>query len=410
MGRLAHCRQRGAALVFVSIALFSLLGVTALALDSGDLIQAKTRLQNAVDAASLNAAKVLEQGGSEAMITNALMTSLNKNLTNPYEPPLDITNATVVIEYSPIIPFFPMPFNADVEYVRLHIQNLPMDNILAQIFNLNKTISASAIAGPSPALGYTCGVTPVFLCQGSDTGIGVDPLVGYKKHEIKALSISSDSSLTLAENNLQLLSQNAGNSDTQIRKASAGEYQTCLTTGNNLTSFPVSDVLPVIQGLNTRFNLYSGIGLNKLEQPADLITDYPNPALVVDGNGDPILPGSPFYEYADYTADYECGSSCQAQVAACLYSPDSCTGGIQRRIISIPVVQCNGELNGPNTLSQVTNACFYILQPATQVAATGYIIGQFLDRCLSNGQASQSQAIEGPFKIQLFKDNLSGDS
>ncbi len=57
-------RQTGAILVMFTIGLFSLLVVAALALDGGHLLLNKGRLQNAVDASALYAAKVVQDGGT----------------------------------------------------------------------------------------------------------------------------------------------------------------------------------------------------------------------------------------------------------------------------------------------------------------------------------------------------------
>ncbi len=59
--------QRGAALILVVVGMVAILGVVGLALDSGHAMLNKTRLQNAVDAAALAAAKTLDQTADVAL-------------------------------------------------------------------------------------------------------------------------------------------------------------------------------------------------------------------------------------------------------------------------------------------------------------------------------------------------------
>ncbi len=53
-------RQGGILMVMVTIALVALIAMAGLAMDTGDLMLNKARLQNAVDAAALSGAKTLD--------------------------------------------------------------------------------------------------------------------------------------------------------------------------------------------------------------------------------------------------------------------------------------------------------------------------------------------------------------
>jgi len=64
----------------VAIAMLVLLGITGLALDMGHMYENKTRLQNAVDAAALSAAKKLDETkGDQALATAAAKDTIIKH-------------------------------------------------------------------------------------------------------------------------------------------------------------------------------------------------------------------------------------------------------------------------------------------------------------------------------------------
>ncbi|MFP5305808.1 MAG: TadE/TadG family type IV pilus assembly protein, partial [Gammaproteobacteria bacterium] len=75
-----HRRQSGIALILVTIGALALLGMAGLALDMGMAYIAKSRLQNAVDAAALDGAKVLNDTGSVSAATTAALATFSTNL------------------------------------------------------------------------------------------------------------------------------------------------------------------------------------------------------------------------------------------------------------------------------------------------------------------------------------------
>ncbi len=77
-------KQHGIVIPLVAIALLALLGVTGLAVDMGHMYENKTRLQNAVDAAALSAAKTLDETkGDQASATVAAEnTVVDRNVTD----------------------------------------------------------------------------------------------------------------------------------------------------------------------------------------------------------------------------------------------------------------------------------------------------------------------------------------
>ena len=76
---LSRHRQRGVALVLIVVGLLAVLAMAGLALDASHMGYNKARLQSAVDAAALSAAKVLDQTNNTADATAAAQATFNAN-------------------------------------------------------------------------------------------------------------------------------------------------------------------------------------------------------------------------------------------------------------------------------------------------------------------------------------------
>ena len=77
---MARQRERGATLVLVVVGLFALIAIAGLAIDTAHVLLNKSRLQSALDAAALAAAKVLDQTASTAKATTAAGSVFTLNL------------------------------------------------------------------------------------------------------------------------------------------------------------------------------------------------------------------------------------------------------------------------------------------------------------------------------------------
>ena len=71
--------QRGAVVVLVAVAMGALILTAGWALDMGHTFLNKTRLQNAVDAAALAAAKALDDTGNTALATDEALQAFANN-------------------------------------------------------------------------------------------------------------------------------------------------------------------------------------------------------------------------------------------------------------------------------------------------------------------------------------------
>ena len=73
-------RQRGIALILVTVGALALIGMAGLALDLGVTYIAKSRVQNALDAAALRGAKVLNKTRSASLATTAAQADFAANM------------------------------------------------------------------------------------------------------------------------------------------------------------------------------------------------------------------------------------------------------------------------------------------------------------------------------------------
>jgi hypothetical protein len=76
------------------------------------------------------------------------------------------------------------------------------------------------------------------------------------------------------------------------------------------------------------------------------------------------------------------------------------------------MVDCDGAGGGTETLPITAIGCFFLIQqaPDNNGAKQG-VYGEFLEDCtVTNGSTGTTPSAEGIFKIQLYKDPLSGEA
>jgi len=407
--------QKGAVLVLVVIAMTALILMAGLALDFGHAMLSKSRLQNTVDAAALAAAKILDETSSTTLATAAALQAFGLNAQAAGNQELSSSygsgSTQVTIQYSSTLPPF-TPGSAG-PYVRVTATGFALPTWLIEIAGVNLlSVSASAVAGPSPSIDTACNVTPMMVC--GNPSAGASGLWGYTPNAPQSLKSAAPGSSQIGPGNFQLI-QLGGSGANIVRQNMAGSYAACTTSGNSVQTQTGDETGPVADGLNTRFGQYSG-PTSMTQYPPDVITTYQSQALTVDSNGN-IWQGptqitssninSPsIYSYDDYSRD-------ESNPSAYTYQPVSSGGqGVyDRRVLTVPVGDCSGTANGSTTVPVIGFACFFLLQPATHQGNTDYIIGQFVGNCDVNGNPGPSPgAGPGPYKIQLYHDPDSGDS
>jgi Flp pilus assembly protein TadG len=409
--------QRGAALVLIIVALAALMLMAGLALDGGHMMLSKTRLQDTVDAAALAAAKTLDETSSTTLATTEALLAFGSNASAAGNQELGSSYAagngslTVTVQYSATLP----PFVAGSPvgpYVRVSATGFTLPTWLVQLAGINQfNITATAVAGPSPAISSACNISPMMVC--GNAAVGAAGLWGYTLNAPTVLKSSAPGSAQVGPGNFQLI-QLGGTGANIVRQNLAGSFASCATTGNSVQTQTGNVTGPTAQGLNTRFGQYSGGGMTEAQYPPDVIVTSPTPALTVDSSGN-ILEGSTAITSSNINLifNYQTYMSEIGTPADYNYQPidSGGPGAFQRRILEVPVGDCTGTSNGTTTVPVLGFMCFFLLQPVTQQGTTDYALGQFVGNCDVNGTPGPNPGTgPGPYVIQLYHDPSSGDS
>jgi Flp pilus assembly protein TadG len=417
--------QRGSMIILVVIALASILLMGALALDGSHMLLNKTRLQNAVDAAALSGAKtlstVLGTTGAASLTQTAVLNTLtlNANATGNQELATAIGNnlsgfAKVELASSVYGPFsFPGPANAS--YVRVTVANYPLTSFFWGVFQAldngnaaSKAVAAVATAGPSPT--SPCDLTPLMVCGNpAQNNPAAGTFWGYKFGDLQVLKTAAGNASAIGPGNFQLLDFGAGGS--AVRQGLAGGINQCNSVGTSVQTKPGNTVGPSGQGLNTRFNQYTG-GLSASDYPPDLVVAVNSKSLTYTGtpaqiqyngqtvtstNGNLSTPSGALYGYNNWQqASAACvagtGSGCQAN------------GAFERRILKVVVGDCTGANDGTSSIPVLGFGCYFVLQPEAQQGNSAQIFGQFVSACEGDNVPGANPVNNtGPQIIQLYK-------
>jgi len=404
-------KQRGAIMILVVVGMVALLAMAGLALDGSHAMLNKTRLQNAVDAAALGGAKELDLTGDIFLARNEVEAIFGANgaaLGNG-EMGGAYTDGTIDLEVqfsATLNPFVSGTIPA--EYVRVRARNFRLPVWFASIVgSTEKVVAATAVAGPSPTINTACNIAPMMVCGDPDAGA---PFWGYTPGEPDVLK-SSTNSFEVGPGNFQLIRLGDSTGGADVRLAMAGNYDGCTSGGEVVETEPGNTVGPVVQGINTRFGVYSGpmIGQESI-YPPDVITEQPSPLLSYDSDTDQISQGTTpvqsdqdlSYAYADY------------QSALSLHQYDIAPengGEYLRREVAIPIGDCSAAVSGAGEVPVLGFGCFFLLQKALQKGNESQVYGQFIEDCNAGGLPGPAP-IDGPglYIIQLYKDPDSPDA
>ncbi|EPN7233548.1 pilus assembly protein TadG-related protein [Vibrio vulnificus] len=401
-----HCKgkrkQQGLVLVLVTVAMLSFVIMAALAIDVTHQVVNRTKLQNAVDAAALAAAMVADATHDTPTATAAAKTTLNSMHSASGNSELDIDSATFSIDYSNDPLTFPdSSFNIDEDiYVRISIDDLSLSEFFMQALGLSKTVSASAVAGPSSSINTISNVVPIGVCKGDESG----GIYGYNPAEVYVLKVGDSTMTTMGSGNYHLLDFGSG-ADT-VREALGGGYEGTVQIGGDIGTQTGVAAGPVGQGANTRLGIYQG-GVSSSDYPPDFITEQPDTPATVDTDGNVVYDYATDLTYAEYKLKTE----------ACIEDSSSgdCESGGQpwRRILPIPMVDCTGKSGGSTTYSVVEVGCFFLLQqvPTNNSGLGQLVFGEFVDSCVvENGSIGNTPGNQGAYKIVIYEDPNNGDS
>jgi Flp pilus assembly protein TadG len=398
-------RQRGAALVFAVLGLVALLLIAGLALDSGHATLNKARLQNATDAAALAAAKMIDSSHNSLLATTAALAAFGANANGSGDQ--ELKNAynngagslTVTAQYSATLPPF-TPGSATGPYVRVTATGFSRPTWLVALAGVPQiTVTATAVAGPSPTINTACNIVPILVC-----GTAGVPNFGYTINQPWVLKQSAPGNPSqVGPGNFQMI-QLGGSGANIVRQNLAGSFSGCATTGNSVQTEPGNQTGPTAQGINTRFGDYTGpMGGTQSQYPPDVIVTQQSPLLTV-GNGGPPYPvvGNITFSYQDYQSRLQANGPYD-------YAPPQ--GVIGRRVLQVPVGNCTGTAGGSTSVPVIGFACFFLLQEEIQQGTSSYILGEFEGDCTVSGTPGPAPSTgPGPYIIQLYHDPGSGDS
>ncbi|WP_243974557.1 pilus assembly protein TadG-related protein [Vibrio natriegens] len=427
--------QKGITLVLISLILLILIGMGAFAMDLNHQVLNKARLQNAVDSAALAAAVVADDTGDVDLAETAAVQALTSFAAASGNQELVYTAENIAVTFSndkqTFVDADSFSFSADDDiYVRVAVSDVSLTQYLAFVFNVGKSVSASAVAGPSAGIAYACNIMPMAVC-GLDNGNGfwgyepdgydpTDPSFNSPSR-IHGLKVGDQNNTDMGPGNFQLIdfnqstveeieeetNSNNGNDNGNdgggaalVRQAMAGAYNGCATIGKTVITKPGGSFGPVAQGINTRLNDFSGPIKAGGDVKPDIYVKEAN--LEVDGNGS--VTSSDFY-FTDYESCKNGGCD-----GSSVYPSD---GVEDRRILTVPIVDCTEDSTGKTEFTILGFGCYFLMQKVDGNAGQdeGNIFGQFLYDCpINNGSTSVEPSDSGFYRIQLYKDPLSGAS
>jgi Flp pilus assembly protein TadG len=400
-------RERGAVLVLVCVGMLALLAIAGLALDTAHVVLNKSRLQSALDAAALAAAKVLDQTASTTSATLAANAVFTLNVT-PY-PELQKavgSGLTLTTQYSSTL----NPFNAGTSpamFVRTSITGFATQMSLSSVLGITSmNVGGSAVAGPSPSLVTACNIMPVFMCA---TPAAEPPLYGYAANQVVGLNQITGTTSAIGPGNYGLLSL-GGNGANIVRDNLAGDYASCASVGATpVPTEPGVAAGPVSQGIDARFDKYTG-GLSPASYPPDVITSAAHQtSLTTDSNGNITQAGTIVTTASQLTFNY---ANYSALLTAQSYDNQPLPSGpaeFGRRVMAVPLGDCTGAANGKNTVTISGFACVFLLQQLP-VGSNDTIYGQILSSCDAGGRPGAGSGSVGPHVIELYKSAGSADS
>jgi hypothetical protein len=411
-------KQEGIVLVVIALSLAALVGIVGVAVDGAHGMVNKSRLQNTVDAAALSAAKTLDQTDGDVVLAEveARDMFLRNTLVGGHAEMASSYaggDIQVAVEFSNTLnPFVPGTIPA--LYVRVRATNFRLPGWFIPVMGFNeKTVAASAVAGPSPTLTQICNVAPMMVCGDPTAAAAGDPYYGYAVGQPEVLKTSTaGGDFEIGPGNFQLIRLDGLTGANDLRDALAGNYDACVGSADSIPTEPGNTVGPVVQGINTRLGVHLGPMAGKEDQyPPDVIVDQTTPPLQYDSDSDTITyQGSvvdgpedvTFYAYDSYQADL----AAENYTHQPLDGDPPGIGAYERRILALPVGDCSGTTSGQGTVPMLGVLCFFLLQEANQQGNESHVYGQFIgDGCRVSGRPGPDPVTgPGPYIIQLYKD------
>lgn len=359
-------RQRGVALVLFTIGTLAIVAVAGLALDMGLAYLARSRLQNALDAAALSGAKSLNIHSNPSLAVAAANAAYALNQSGL------VDTVTPVVELSPTLsPFNPGGLNP--KFVRVTVSAMPSPLNFARVLpGMGDFINVGgvAVAGPIP-LGTICNAIPLALCGTAgddDCSDGACFGLGPGEMEIKG----DNTSLGPGNYGLVVLGCSGANC---VRENMAGSGDFCFSETGTVTTEPGASAGPTAQGLNTRFAMYQG-PVTEAEFPGDVVTRYLPPltyALYKIALGTPAAWDNP---------------------------PPQ--GVAERRVAVSPIIDCDPPINGRRNVAVLGAACVFLTKPVS--SGNGTVYAEIAPGCMASGSVPETPGESSAYTIVLYQD------
>lgn len=397
-------RQHGLTLVVMTMSMVAFITVAALSIDVSHFVVNKTRLQNAVDTIALAGATVANrtnQDDKKKVTDAAIIESYKVVIAAPGNDEIELATTDdgsglqkLAIQYSdsPNSGFSTsFPSSPDMVYVRVEVSEVGLSEFFLNLFGIEKTVSASAVAGPVYVDG-TSNILPIGMCEGSDVGPA-----GYeiaKVYEIKSGSQSDDPD-GLGPGNYHLLDIGSGKS--AVSDALVGKNTVVVTVEETIDS-ETGNAVGSTEDIDSRFE---GKTIDGVYYPPDLITTEPS-TLVNTDNIDAHNDALDKWGYDEYVSETE----------TCLENSDCKTAGgaAWRRVLPVPILDCDSasKSGGKIEFTVTSIGCFFMVQAydsSQESGKTGQqsIFGEFIERC-SVIEGGVSDVDTGLTRIVLYKD------
>lgn len=384
--------QRGVVIPLLALAMLVIVGITGLAADSGHAFLNKGRLQNALDAAALASATVLDSTGNQAKARATARAIFEEHLGRAGYTELralGLAGSDLLVQFSDTRnPFLAHPAATRFVRVKLATGAVRLDTWFMRVFGVTSMdVGASALAGPSPALGEACNVTPILVCGDPSRPPDANGMYGYS-YSASVTLVAGPGGQT-GPGNFRLL--RLGDSDpdiagSDVRSNLAGGYAGCLADADPVDTEPGVKRGPVAQGINTRFGVYQG-PVSSHDYPADLVTDA----------GQPGYPD----RYSDYQQDY-----------ANETWDNEADGAAERRVISVVFGDC-ANMHGSSAVDVLGFGCVFLPRPTASGGAANevQVSGELIRSCRGKGVPGRgTSAVTGLHTIQLYGDPDRWDS
>lgn len=339
--------ERGSILATSAIGMLSILLAVGLGVDISRFYLTKTELQNAADASALAAVSALN--ASSAGITEATNRAVqNMNSYNFSKSGVSFPRSNVLFAVNLSGPYMSEGAAAaapkDIRFVQVTTAASPVDvSFSASVLGSTKNLNATATAGFSVPINVFCGWIPVSVI---DYDVPMQPGTTY--------TIRSAPGSQVSAGNYQILAV-AGRGGQDVRIGLATGVDLCAEPGAvyEVDTKPGMTSGPVRQGINTRFDDYSGGQVDPISHPPDTnIRERIN-----------------HQQYTD-------GSPTQ--------SP-SHTGVAGRRVVIIPIVKLAEYDPGRNTVKFDRFGQFF-LQEKVRNGNGGEIIAEYIDDIVVTGK------------------------